>query len=61
MERHVRVTVLLRIQCYVTVVTEKDDLLFQIKYHAFFLAVDFQTNKTERHAALLVKSITVYL
>ena len=43
-----------------SVVTEKDDLLFQFTYHAFLLAVDFQRKNTERHAlTLLVKSITV--
>ena len=44
---------------HVSVVTEKDDLLFQFTYHAFFLAVDFQTKNTERHALTLhVKSTT---
>ena len=56
-ERHVRVTVLLRIQCYVSVVTEKDDLPFQLTYYAFFLTFDFQTKNAERHALTLhVKS-----
>ena len=50
MERHVRFTVLLRIECYVSALTEKDDLRFQLTYHAFLLAFYFQTKNEERHA-----------
>ena len=50
MERHVRFTVLLHIECYVSVVTEKDDLRFQLTYHAFFLTFYFQTKNEERRA-----------
>ena len=47
----------LRIQCYVSVVTEKDDLSFQLTYNA--LTFDFQTKNAERHALTQhVKSIT---
>ena len=59
MERHVRLTVLLRIQCYVSVVTKKDDLPFQLTYHAFFSTFDVQTKNAERHALTQhVKSTT---
>ena len=47
------------IQCYVSVVTEKDDLPFQLAYHAFFLTFYLQTNNAERHALTQhVKSTT---
>ena len=49
----------LRIECYVSVVSEKDDLPFQLTYHAFFLTFYFQTKNAERHALTQhVKSTT---
>ena len=39
--------VVLRIQCYVSVVAEKDDLSFQLTYHT--LIFDVQTRNAERH------------
>ena len=42
--------IVFRIQCYVPVITEKDDLSFQLTYHT--LTFDFQTTNAERHALL---------
>ena len=42
-------TIVFRVQCYVSVITEKYDLSFQLTYHT--LAYDFQTS-AEGHAVL---------
>ena len=42
-------TIVFRVQCYVSVITEKYDLSFQLTYYT--LAFDFQTS-AERHALL---------
>ena len=44
-----------RIQCYVSVITEKYDLAFQLAYHT--LAFDFQTTSAERQALLDMSKI----
>ena len=40
--------IVFRIRCYVSVITEKYDLSFQLTYHT--LAFDFQTANAEEHA-----------
>ena len=45
-----RFTVVFRIQCYVSVITEKDDLSFQLTYH--MLTFNFQITNAEGHALL---------
>ena len=44
-----------QIQCYVSVITEKYDLLFQLTYHT--LAFDFQTSAKRHHALLEMSRI----
>ena len=44
-----------RIQCYVSVITEKYDLSFQLAYHT--LAFDFQTTSAEEQALLDMSKI----
>ena len=41
-------TIVFRIRCYVSVITEKYDRSFQLTYHT--LAFDFQTANAEEHA-----------
>ena len=44
-----------QIQCYVSVITEKHDLSFQLTYHT--LTFDFQTTSAEGHALLYISRI----
>ena len=44
-----------QIQCYVSVITEKHDLSFQLTYHT--LTFDFQTTSAEGHALLGMSTI----
>ena len=44
-----------RIQCYVSVITEKYDLSFQLAYHT--LSFDFQTTSAEGQALLDISKV----
>ena len=48
-------TIVFRIRCYVSVITEKYDLSFQLTYHT--LAFDFQTTNAEEHALFNLSKI----
>ena len=48
-------TIVFRIRCYVSVITEKYDLSFQLTYHT--LAFDFQTANAKERALLDMSKI----
>ena len=50
-----KITIVFRVQCYVSVITEKYDLSFQLTYHT--LAFDFQTTSAEEHALFNMSGI----